>query len=238
MEYLKIWTSFRESISPLNDAEKGRLFDAMLLYAATGELPDLKGNERYIWPTAKQAIDHAAQKADTLRQNGNKGGRPPKQAETNGNQTKPTETKQKQTKANESYLFDKDKEKIKEKEEEDKDNTRTREDMPFGLTDDDIQASIDRDQQIEDAAKAAGLNTSETAMLKARDYASQYGLEKLLDAIKETPLKANRPSWAYVEGILKGNGVKPNDNHGDHGTDSAGTRRGKYSFLFNGTEAV
>lgn len=115
MEYLKIWTSFRESISPLNDAEKGRLFDAMLLYAETGELPDLKGNERYIWPTAKQAIDRAAQKAETLRQNGNKGGRPPNQTETNGNPEKPNESKENQTKANESCLFDKEKDKEKEK---------------------------------------------------------------------------------------------------------------------------
>lgn len=114
MDYLKIWTSFREVISPLNDAEKGRLFDAMLLYAETGEQPDLKGNERYIWPTAKQAIDRAEKKADTLRQNGNKGGRPPKEE----NQTKPNETKEKQTKANESNLFDKDKEKEKEKVKE------------------------------------------------------------------------------------------------------------------------
>ena len=235
MEYLKIWTSFRESISPLNDAEKGRLFDAMLLYAETGELPDLKGNERYIWPTAKQAIDRAAQKADTLRQNGNKGGRPPKQAETNGNQTKPTETKQKQTKANESYLFDKDKENIKEKEEEDKEDTRTREDMPFGLTDDDIQASLDRRQQIEDAARSIGLQTTEAGMMYGERLVQEHGLEKVLDAIKKA---VDVPKWAYVEGICKGKGVKPNDNHGDHGTDSAGTRRGKYSFLFDGTEAV
>lgn len=235
MEYLKIWTSFRESISPLNDAEKGRLFDAMLLYAETGELPDLKGNERYIWPTAKQAIDRAAQKADTLRQNGNKGGRPPKQAETNGNQTKPTETKRNQTKANESYLFDKDKENIKEKEEEDKDNTRTREDMPFGLTDEDIQASLDRRQQLEDAARSIGLQVTEAGMMYGERLVQEYGLEKVLDAIKKA---VDVPKWAYVEGICKGKGVKPNDNHGDHGTDSAGTRRGKYSFLFDGTEAV
>jgi hypothetical protein len=234
MEYLKIWTSFRESISPLNDAEKGRLFDAMLLYAETGELPDLKGNERYIWPTAKQAIDRAAQKADTLRQNGNKGGRPPKQAETNDNQTKPNETKQKQTKANESYLFDKDKENIKEKEE-DKEDTRTREEMPFGLTDDDIQASLDRRQQLEDAARSIGLQVTEAGMMYGERLVQEYGLEKVLDSIKKA---VDVPKWAYVEGICKGKGVKPNDNHGDHGTDSAGTRRGKYSFLFDGTEAV
>jgi hypothetical protein len=235
MEYLKIWTNFRDSISPLNDAEKGRLFDAMLLYAETGEQTDFKGNERYIWPTAKQAIDRAAQKAETLRQNGSKGGRPPKKAETNGNQTKPNETKQNQTKTNESYLFDKDKENIKEKEEEDKEDTRTREDMPFGLTDDDIQTSLDRRQQLEDAARSIGLQVTEAGMMYGERLVQEYGLEKVLDSIKKA---VDVPKWAYVEGICKGKGVKPNDNHGDHGTDSAGTRRGKYSFLFDGTEAV
>ena len=41
----------------LGDAERGRLFSAMLLYAETGEEPDLKGNERFIWDTAKIEID-------------------------------------------------------------------------------------------------------------------------------------------------------------------------------------
>jgi len=230
MEYLKIWTSFRESISPLNDAEKGRLFDAMLMYADTGELPDFKGNERYIWPTAKQAIDRAAQKAETLRQNGSKGGRPPKPEETKENQTKANETKRNQTKANESYLFDKEKENIK-KENKDNDNNAG---MPFGLTDDEIQASLEIDQQIEDTAKGAGLNTSEISMVTARRYANEYGLEKLLDAIRKTALNAAKPSWAYVEGILKGKG-KQNDNRGNNSIvqGSSGEKPSKYAFLFD-----
>lgn len=99
MDYLKVWTSFREVISPLNDAEKGRLFDAMLLYAECGEESELKGNERYIWLAAKQDIDRAVKKAETLRQNGSMGGRPPKANETKENLTKPDETKENQTKA-------------------------------------------------------------------------------------------------------------------------------------------
>ena len=232
MEYLKIWTSFRESISPLNDAEKGRLFDAMLLYAETGELPDFKGNERYIWPTAKQAIDRAAQKAETLRQNGSKGGRPPKPEETKKNQTKANESERNQTKANESYLFDKEKENIK-KENKDNDNN-AHAGMPFGLTDEDIQASIARNEQIEDTAKGAGLNTSEISMVTARRYADEYGLEKLLDAIRKTALNAAKPSWAYVEGVLKGNG-KQNDNRGNNSSvqGSSGEKPSKYAFLFD-----
>lgn len=75
MEYLKVWTSFREAIAMLDDAEKGRLFDAMLLYADSGEEPsEFKGNERFLWPVAKQDIDRTAQKCEALRRNGQAGG--------------------------------------------------------------------------------------------------------------------------------------------------------------------
>ena len=58
MKYLKVWTSFREVMEPLSDAEKGRLFDAMLVYAESFEEPvNLAGNERFVWPAAKQWID-------------------------------------------------------------------------------------------------------------------------------------------------------------------------------------
>ncbi|MBQ1779467.1 MAG: hypothetical protein IIZ93_15040 [Acidaminococcaceae bacterium] len=220
MEYLKIWVSFAEIIEPLNDSERGRLFTAMLLYADCGQLPDFKGNERYIWPMAKQAIDRTRAESDKQTANGSMGGRPRKKPE------KPTESQQNPEKPTES-LKDKDKE---------KENNKVivkdaREELPFGLTEEEIHSSLTRDSQIEDAARSAGLNTSETAMLKARDYAQQYGLDTLLDAIRKTPLQAQKPSWAYVEGILKGgNG---NDNRGNHsGVSGNGGTSGKYSHLF------
>ena len=96
MEYLKIWVDFREVIEPLNDAEKGRLFDAMLSYAADGEEPGLSGNERYIWAYARQSIDRARAESERLRVNGSKGGRPRNQEEakeTKENQPKPTRSR-------------------------------------------------------------------------------------------------------------------------------------------------
>lgn len=64
--YLKIYADFRESLTALGDAEKGRLFDAMLLYAACGEEPALGGNERIIWPVAKANIDRQMQAYDEI----------------------------------------------------------------------------------------------------------------------------------------------------------------------------
>lgn len=61
MHYLKVFTDFRETISALDDEEAGRLFRAMLRYAADGEQPALAGNERYLWPAAKQSVDREAE---------------------------------------------------------------------------------------------------------------------------------------------------------------------------------
>ena len=116
MQYLKLWLSFQEIISPLSDDEVGRLFRLMFRYAETGELPqDFEGNERFVWPAAKQYIDAAEIKSEILRQNATRGCRfkndtetnesKPKQTEANGSKSKQTEaneSKPKQTEANES----------------------------------------------------------------------------------------------------------------------------------------
>ena len=107
MKYLKLWTSFRDVMRGLSDDEKGRLFDMMLVYAETMEEPEeISGNERIIWPAAKVWIDMAYSENQKQKENGGKGGRPPKTQpnptepeETQQNPTKPTETQQNPTKA-------------------------------------------------------------------------------------------------------------------------------------------
>ena len=89
MKYLKVWTSFRDVMEPLNDAEKGRLFDMMLIYAESfAEPSDFVGNERFTWPAAKQLIDLTFSENMKQRENGKKGGRP----KTRQNPNEPTET--------------------------------------------------------------------------------------------------------------------------------------------------
>ena len=58
MKTLQVYTDFVEDIEPLTDEEVGRLFRAMLIYAADdSQLPDLNGNERFTWATAKKALN-------------------------------------------------------------------------------------------------------------------------------------------------------------------------------------
>ena len=222
-----IWGS---AILSLSDAEAGRLAKALWTYTMTGEQQNLSGAEKGIFALMLMTLGQDEQaNADISKKRALAGSMGGKQKQANSSKC----YQNKQMIANEANATNKNKN--KEEDKEDKDNTRTREDMPFGLTDDDIQASIDRRQQLEDAARSIGLQVTEAGMMYGERLVQEYGLEKVLDAIKKA---VDVPKWAYVEGICKGKGVKTNDNHGDHGTDSAGTRRGKYSFLFDGTEAV
>lgn len=69
MTYLKVWVSLKEAMSPFSDAEKGRLFDAMLTYADSGEEPHFTGNERFIWPMVRQNIDMTRNESEKNRRN-------------------------------------------------------------------------------------------------------------------------------------------------------------------------
>ena len=92
MKYLKVFTDFVKVIEPLGEAEIGRLFMAMLKYAETNEQPDLRGNEKFIWPMAKLNIDREREFAEKQARNGSLGGRP----KTQKNPEKPKLTQKSQ----------------------------------------------------------------------------------------------------------------------------------------------
>lgn len=57
MKYLKVFVDFVDSMELLGEAERGRLFTAMLKYAESGAEIELKGNEKFLWMAAKSEID-------------------------------------------------------------------------------------------------------------------------------------------------------------------------------------
>ena len=61
MKFLQVYTDFAEAMEELNDAERGRLFMAMLKYAESGAEPVFRGNEKVLWPVAKGNIDRQAE---------------------------------------------------------------------------------------------------------------------------------------------------------------------------------
>ena len=80
--YVCLYASYLESLSPFTDEECGRLVRAMLNYAATEDVPQFDGNERFIWPSLQAQIDRDIEtyqaKCSRNRANGSKGGRPHK----------------------------------------------------------------------------------------------------------------------------------------------------------------
>ena len=192
MNYLKVWTNFRDVIQSLDDSEKGRLFDAMLLYAETGEEPEVfTGNERVIWPAAKRDIDMAMQWRETCKVNGSKGGRP----KTKQNPIKPTETQQNPNEPKET---------LKEK----KGNENKRNEMKSSFIDDATAAEIQREHdRVFLAAEDAGFKMSNTVRARLIALYADHGFEKMLTGFNECATHG-APTIAYLQAVLKGTGKK------------------------------
>ena len=192
MKYLKVWTDFETILAPLTDAEKGRLFVAMLHYAGTGEEPaEFAGNESFLWAVAKRDIDKTAERDETYRQNGMKGGRP----KTKQNQTEPNETFGSEEEPNETLKEKKRKEK--------KGNEKKRNESSSSFIDDDAAHEIQGEQdRVLDAAEDAGFLKSNSVRAKLLNLYAQYGLEKMLNAF-DSCVKHSAPTIAYLEAVLK-----------------------------------
>lgn len=110
MSFLKVYFDFEERTEMLNEVEQGRLLLTMLRYAQGKTLPELKGNERFLFPVFKSDIDRDQDAYNAKVSNGAKGGRP--RQKTENNLTKPNETE------DNLNLKNKNKNKNKNKKEE------------------------------------------------------------------------------------------------------------------------
>ena len=160
----------------------------MLLYARDGEETPLEdvdypGNERFVWPAAKQQIDLTYAENAKQRENGKKGGRP----KTQQNPDKPTETQDNPTKA---Y-------KVKES------NVKESNVKESLLGDDDAHAIQREQDQVLTAAENAGFNTSPMSRAKIVELYAEHGKDKILNAISEC-VRYGVTNLAYLEAVLKG----------------------------------
>lgn len=62
--YVKAFYDWPEQMSALKDEEKGRLFVAILKYGETGEIPEMQGAERILFPVFKAQIDREAGRSE------------------------------------------------------------------------------------------------------------------------------------------------------------------------------
>lgn len=173
IEYFNAYHSYLKSIEPLNDAERGRLFTALLEYSATGAAPDLRGNERFIFPTMKEQIDRDVEKynakCDRNREN-------VLRRYTNVNERIRTSTKSTKEKA-------KEKEKTKEKANISPPLSPSQGETGFG---DRLQEAFESwlryKQEKRQSYKPEGL---QSLITQIRKHADTYGEEAVADLIGE-----------------------------------------------------
>lgn len=77
MDHIKLFFDDLDAMELLGDAEKGRLFTALLVYGKTGEATQLGGNERFLFPMMRARIDKdkaaEIELSDIRREAGRKG---------------------------------------------------------------------------------------------------------------------------------------------------------------------
>lgn len=108
IEYFCAYHSYLDSMEELNDTERGRLFTACLIYSKTGEAPQLRGNERFVFPTLKAQIDRdkatydsrCKKNSDNIRKRWNTDVYDDEQPCTNDTKTKEKEKEKEKTKEN------------------------------------------------------------------------------------------------------------------------------------------
>jgi hypothetical protein len=96
----------------LSDTERGRLFTACLIYSKTGEAPQLRGNERFVFPTLKAQIDRdkatydsrCKKNSDNIRKRWNTDVYDGEQPCTNDTKTKEKEKEKTKEKAKDNYI--------------------------------------------------------------------------------------------------------------------------------------
>lgn len=115
--YVKAYYDWIEQTAALSDAERGRLFIAVLEYARSGLEPKLDGRESILFPVFRATIDRDNKIAKTNAQNGALGGRGNKATESETKRNKATESETKPTQEKRHKTQDKDYDKDYDKDE-------------------------------------------------------------------------------------------------------------------------
>jgi len=120
-----LYFGYRKHLALLNDEDRGRLLMALFDYAESGRTPDFDGAVAMAFSFIQDQMDRDASKyaavCERNRENGAKGGRPPKAKKTKENPHKPKITErffEKPKKPDDDYEYDNDPENDNEYEDD------------------------------------------------------------------------------------------------------------------------
>jgi len=175
--FIPIFTDWIEVTRELNDQEKGRLVDAMVMYARGENWQErIKGNERYVFPNFRCVIDRSRDITKKRAESGKRGG---KQKQAN-------RSKRKQNVTNVATPTEEEEEEEKEKEYNTPYNPPQGDDgggFFAKLRDLDVRLSADAYEEV-------------------RDFMEQGITDAMLSYAADLATDQNRLSWAYIRGIV------------------------------------
>lgn len=195
LESFNAYHSYLKAIEQLNDAERGRLFTACLQYSMTGEAPELKGNERFVFPSMAAQIDRDKEKyASRCRKNTENISKRWSTTVYGGKNRIPTDTK---------HTKDKDKDKDKDKEivSATAATARTR----AGSAAADYIQPVETDPGLAQAVQCYEANIGVLPRYvgeRLQEWLKVLGPDLVCEAIHRAA-SANARSWNYAEKILR-----------------------------------
>lgn len=190
-EYVPVFWDWIEVTGELNDQEKGRLIDAMVMYSRGGDWQDrIKGNERYLFPAFQQQINRARKLSDKRSDAGAIGGKQNQANESKPKQTQANASKPKQTQANRS--------KTPEEEEEEEEATGG---GGFMDSDEAYRLQGELDAVLEEAAKC-GFSQDARTLDELNSLSAEYTPPCVLDALRIAHDRG-KPNLGYLRGVLQ-----------------------------------
>lgn len=195
-EWFKARLIWHKGIEALSDAEAGRLAKALWKYAATGEVENLSGGEKFAFAMCMATLELDVQKREDLSETrseaGKKGGRSRK-----ANESKKSNCFSE--KANESKKSHKE---IRYK------NNIPPYNPPTGDDDDEEEMLAQNEllNEVFDKARDSGFRITQASMKLLSDRLHDYGKETLFYALDKC-VKAQAFNFGYLDTVL-GNKIK------------------------------
>lgn len=195
--------SYSKAIEPLNDSERGRLFTALLNYSEQGVEQELRGNERFIFPSMRAQIDRDTERYNAIAKrnvkNGKCGGRP----KTQNNPNNPLVFLETQKSQGEG----KGEREGKGKGEGEGENNNSDRETENGvwMSDADARALQNEHNQVFDLAEQIEMPMDAYSLTVCERLMADYSPAWVLSALHATGMANEKAkAWRYVEGVLKG----------------------------------